>query len=165
MGADLMDYAHMALEALRQVPKMALQRVAEQGLPGSHYLYISFLTRTDGVTLPDFLRQRYPDEMTIVLQHQFWGLEVTEDHFAVTLAFNGRHERLSIPFSAVTAFSDPSVPFGLQFRGPVEGETEGTEEAASTPPQSQDLEGISDSPSEGERKTGEVVTLEQFRKK
>jgi hypothetical protein len=165
MGADLMDYAHMALEALRQVPRMALQRVAEEGLPGSHHLYVSFLTQADGVKLPDFLRQRYPDEMTIVLQHQFWGLEVTEDHFAVTLAFNGRHERLSVPYSAITAFSDPSVPFGLQFRGPVEGQTAGTAEDTSAPPQSGTQHGSLENMPEGERKTGEVVTLEQFRKK
>lgn len=165
MGADLMDYAHMALEALRHVPRMALQRAAEEGLPGGHHLYISFLTQADGVKLPDFLHQRYPEEMTIVLQHQFWGLEVTEDHFAVTLAFNGRHERLIVPFAAMTAFSDPSVPFGLQFREPVEGETAEAMDDAAKPPQAGTLDAASESTPDGERKTGEVVTLDQFRKK
>lgn len=165
MGADLMDYAHMALEALRRVPKMALERVAEEGLPGNHHLYISFLTHADGVDLPAFLSQRYPDEMTIVLQHQYWGLEVTEDRFAVTLAFNGRQERMVVPFAAVTAFSDPSVPFGLQFREPTEEAAAETPEDAAEPPPSEASETAAPGDRPGDRKTGEVVALDQFRKK
>src|SRR5581483_2656542 len=105
----------MTEEALRGVVRQALAVASERGLPGQHHFYLTFRTAHPGVRLADHLRQRHPDEMTIVLQHQFWGLEIGRDEFSVTLSFNGQHERLTIPFAAISAFVDPSVQFGLQF--------------------------------------------------
>ena len=105
----------MVERALRGVLREALGYVAEQGLPGEHHLYITFRTDHPEVDIPDRLRERYPSEMTIVLQYQFWGLEVSQDGFAVTLTFSDVPERLVVPFDAVIAFADPSVRFGLQF--------------------------------------------------
>lgn len=108
-------YDRMVEEALLGVVRRALNAVAEHGLPGNHHFYITFRTDHPDVVLPDHLRQRYPGEMTIVLQHQFWGLEVEEESFQVTLSFNDVPENLVVPFQAVVAFADPSVRFGLQF--------------------------------------------------
>ncbi len=105
----------MVESALRGVMREALARAAASGLPGAHHFFIGFKTRFPGVKLPDSLLEQYSDEMTIVLEHQFWDLEVAEDKFAVTLSFQNRPDRLTIPFEAVTTFNDPSVKFGLQF--------------------------------------------------
>lgn len=115
MSGDPLNYQSLTEDALRGVMRQALKIVAEQGLLGQHHFYLTFRTDLPGVRVADSLKQRHPKEMTIVLQHQFWGLEVTNDFFAVTLSFNGQHERLHVPFSAVSAFVDPSVQFGLQF--------------------------------------------------
>ena len=145
-------------DALRGVVRAALIRANETGLPGNHHFYISFRTGAPGVVVPDFLRARYPEEMTIVLQHQFWGLDVEESQFAVTLSFNKTQQRLVIPFAALTAFADPSVPFGLQFRdGLPAGETTADNGAATA-------EAVRE-PAPAEPKTGEIVTLDAFRKK
>lgn len=109
------DYEQMVQESLRNVIKETLKMVTRNGLPGSHHLYISFKTTYPGVDIPDYLRDDYPDEITIVLQYEFWDLEVAEDHFYVTLCFNDIHERLTIPYGAIVSFVDPSVRFGLQF--------------------------------------------------
>lgn len=111
-----LEYDRLVEKALRTVVRDALQLVAEEGLPGNHHFYITFATTHPGVTLADRLRERYPDEMTIVLQHQFSHLAVSDEGFGVTLSFSGIAEHLEIPFAAVTAFADPSVQFGLQFR-------------------------------------------------
>lgn len=113
--ADPLDYGRMIGAALRGVVRQALQVVADQGLPGEHHLFVSFRTGEPGVVLPAHLRQSYPDEMTIVLQHQFWDLQVDAQAFSVSLRFSGRLERLTVPFEAVTAFSDPSVELALRF--------------------------------------------------
>ncbi len=115
MSGDPLNYQSLTEEALRGVVRQALSTVAQRGLPGQHHFYLTFRTGYPGVQLADSLRERHPEEMTIVLQHQFWGLEVSDRQFAVTLSFNGQHERLLVPFAAVTAFVDPSVQFGLQF--------------------------------------------------
>ncbi len=115
MAGDPLNYQQMTEEALRGVVRQALAVASERGLPGQHHFYLTFRTAHPGVRLADHLRQRHPDEMTIVLQHQFWGLEIGRDEFSVTLSFNGQHERLTIPFAAISAFVDPSVQFGLQF--------------------------------------------------
>ena len=109
------DYASLVEKALLRVVHDVLETVAEHGLPGRHHLYITFRTDHPGVGMDDALQARYPSEMTIVLQHEFWGLEVADDRFAVTLSFNSVSQRLEIPFAAVTVFADPSVEFGLQF--------------------------------------------------
>lgn len=115
MDADFIDYTEMVEAALRGVVREALRTVEQKGLVSDHHFYIAFDTGCPGVELSDHLRARYPDEMTIVLQHQFWGLEVEDQGFQVTLSFAGANERLRIPFEAVTGFTDPSVRFGLQF--------------------------------------------------
>lgn len=111
-----MRYDRLVEEALRSVVRTALTEAATNGLPGDHHFYITFKTQLAGVDIPAFLRQKYEDEMTIVLQHQYWGLKVTEERFEVLLSFNDVHEKLSIPFTAITGFVDPSVKFGLQFQ-------------------------------------------------
>jgi hypothetical protein len=116
MSKDQMHYGRMVDTALRGVVRDMLTRVRESGLPGAHHFYISFRTGDPGVVMPDGLRAKYRDEMTIVLQHQFWGLEVGADYFEVTLSFNKLQQRLHIPFRAMTGFFDPSVQFGLQFQ-------------------------------------------------
>jgi uncharacterized protein len=115
MGEDGLRYDAMVESALRGVVRRALSYAAERGLPGDHHFYVSFHTNHPGVDIPAQLRARYPNEMTIVLQHQFWGLDVGEEAFGVTLSFSDVPERLTIPFSAISAFADPSVRFGLQF--------------------------------------------------
>ena len=115
MSGDPLNYQALTEEALRGVVRQALVTVAQRGLPGQHHFYLTFRTNFPGVQLADSLRDRHPEEMTIVLQHQFWGLEVADKQFSVTLSFNGQHERLVVPFGAVSAFVDPSVQFGLQF--------------------------------------------------
>jgi uncharacterized protein len=112
---DPLNYQVMTEDALRGVMRRALSVVAERGLMGQHHFYLTFRTTYPGVQIPDHLRDRHPEEMTIVIQHQYWGLEVTDTGFKVSLSFNGQQERLIIPFAAVSAFVDPSVQFGLQF--------------------------------------------------
>lgn len=115
MAHGILRYDAMVENALRGVLREALTITAENGLPGQHHFYITFRTRFPGVVIPDYVRARHPDEMTIVLQHQFWGLEVTDEYFEITLSFNRVNERLHVPFAAVCAFADPSAKFGLQF--------------------------------------------------
>jgi uncharacterized protein len=125
MAIDHIRYDLLTQDALRGVIRTVLTDAAVKGLPGEHHFFITFDTRIDGVRMSTRLRASYPEEMTIVLQHQFWDLTVGEDDFVVGLAFNGTPERLHIPFKAVKAFFDPSVQFGLQFA--VDGEaTKGT---------------------------------------
>lgn len=149
---DLLRYDKMVESALRGVVREALARAAANGLPGAHHFYITFRTRSPGIRIPDHLATQYPDEMTIVLEHQFWDLEVTEPCFAVTLSFQNRPERLVIPFESITAFADPAVKFGLQFQAaPAEAEAEAPVPAEAKP--------------EKADKPGEVVALDTFRKK
>lgn len=115
MAADLIRYDLLAQDALRGVVRKVLSDVAARGLPGEHHFFISFDTRGDGVKMSDRLRAKYPEELTIVLQHQFWDLVVHDDHFEVGVSFNGIPERLTVPFAAIKGFFDPSVQFGLQF--------------------------------------------------
>jgi hypothetical protein len=153
MAQDLFDYPKMVETALRGVMREALARAAREGLPGDHHFYIGFRTRGPGVAIPNYLLEKYPDEMTIVLQHQFRGLEVGDRAFSVNLSFSSRSERLTIPFAAVTTFADPSVNFGLQFEVP---ETQPAEGAAALP---------APPGPEPERPAAEIVTLDKFRKR
>jgi hypothetical protein len=159
MPQDLFQYEKMVEAALRGVVRDALQRAAREGLRSAHHFYIGFGTRMAGVVIPDHLHARHPDEMTIVLQHQFWDLDITEHGFSVTLSFQKQLERLVIPFAAVRSFADPSVNFALEFAVPeAERATSGSLpapiEAAPTP---------TDKPTE--KPAGEVVTLDSFRKR
>ncbi|HEX3501229.1 MAG TPA: ClpXP protease specificity-enhancing factor SspB [Stellaceae bacterium] len=126
-----MRYDRMVERALRGVVREAIAVAVAGGLPGAHHFYITFKTGAPGVDIADTLRAKYPDEMTIVIEHQFWELTVTDEAFAVTLSFNNRPERLTIPFAAITAFVDPSVKWGLQFQ-----ETPPSEGVPQTDPQS-----------------------------
>jgi hypothetical protein len=112
------DYESLAQDAMRGVIRTVLARTAKSGLPGDHHFYISFDTQAPGVVLSKRLKDKYPEEMTIVLQHRFWDLAVTEDRFEVKLTFDGIPERLVVPFSALKVFFDPSVRYGLQFEAP-----------------------------------------------
>lgn len=157
MTADLLQFEKLMEDALIQgVVRKALTIFAERGIIGQHHFYITFRTGDPLVSMPDHLRSRYTPEMTIVLQHQFWGLEITDSSFSVTLSFEGKHERLKIPWRALVAFVDPSVQFGLQFtRG---GETP-AEPAKPIPPV------LAPAPAPKPSGDGRVVTLDSFRKK
>jgi uncharacterized protein len=163
MAESWLRYDRMVEQALRGVVRKALSEAGERGLPGDHHFYITFHTDRPGVGIADWLHQQYPQEMTIILQHQFWDLVVEDDRFAITLSFGGRHERLTIPFSALSAFADPSVKFGLQFeanedelqtKGPTTKATRQGESPAPSQPNGDDS-----------RKGADVVALDAFRKK
>src|SRR5262249_20008448 len=156
MAQDLFDYPEMVETALRGVVREALVRTAREGLRGDHHFYVSFRTGARGVVLPDHLLAKYPEEMTIVLQHQFWGLDVREHDFSVTLSFQSRPEQLTIPFAAVASFADPSVNFGLQFAVPAAASRD-------TPPLPAKMP--APEPAETPRPAAEIVTLDKFRKR
>ena len=152
---DEMHYEQLAQDALRGVIRSALERAAlPEGIPGAHHFYITFKTRAPGVSVPPDVMAKYPDEMTVVLQHQYWDLKVEADRFSVMLKFGGMPKVLSMPYTAVTRFYDPSVQFLLQFESPamVEEVPDEPEAEANTPPPTGD-----DGP--------KVVSLDQFRKK
>ncbi len=157
---EILRYDKMVENALRGVVRQAVQEVVEKGLPGDHHFYITFLTDYPGVNIPDYLRERYPGEMTIVLQYQFYDLSVDSEKLSVTLSFNNVQERLVIPLAAVSIFADPSVNFALQFQ-PIGEEFDESDLDI-------DIEGESGGESkkkDDKDKTGEVVSLDQFRKK
>ncbi len=116
MPVDHIRYDILAQDALRGLVRQVLTDAARNGLPGEHHFFISFDTRAEGVKLSPRLREQYPEEMTVVLQHQFWDLKVGEDWFEVGLSFGGVAERLTVPFESITSFVDPSVQFQLQFQ-------------------------------------------------
>jgi hypothetical protein len=133
MPVDHIRYDILAQEALRGVVRRVLIDAAKKGLPGEHHFFITFDTRAPGVRMSDRLRAQHPEEMTVVLQHQFWDLTVAEHAFEVGLSFNGVPERLLVPFDAIKSFVDPSVQFGLQFETAVAGDAASTEGAAPVP--------------------------------
>jgi len=124
MSQDLMNYEQMTQLALRGVVRDAIRRVIrEDGLPGAHHFYITFLTRYPGAEIDEGLAKKYPEEITIVIEHQFWDLQAHADEFEVTLKFGGVPKYLKVPYHAITRFHDPSVGFALQFDPPKEMET------------------------------------------
>ncbi len=161
MAESWLRYDRMVEQALRGVVRKALSEAGQRGLPGEHHFYITFHTDRPGVGIADWLHQQYPQEMTIILQHQFWDLVVEEDRFAITLSFGGRHERLTIPFSALTAFADPSVKFGLQFEAS-EDELQTKTPALKATKQNDATPAAS---GEDAHKGADVVALDAFRKK
>lgn len=168
MAEDLMRYDLLAQEALRGVVRAALRKVIKTGLPGEHHFYIAFDTRYPGVRLSERLDSKYPREMTIVLQHQFWGLQVRDDEFEVELSFDNIPEKLVVPFNAIKGFLDPHVQFGLQFET-VKVEAPAKEPEAPAPAKPA-LAGPATAPepvvaSAEEAETGRVVSLDSFRKK
>src|SRR5947209_8525863 len=132
MATDHIRYDVLARDALRGVLRRVLADAAEHGLPGEHHFFITFISTAEGVRLSPRMLAQYPEEMTVVLQHQFWDLVVTEDGFEVGLSFGGVPERLAVPFTAIKAFVDPSVQFALQFEEIKEAEDAGASEPEST---------------------------------
>lgn len=168
MAEATLDYQRMVHEALRDVVRQALTQVAAEGLPGDHHFLLSFHTGAEGVVVPSFLLDLHPDEMSVVLQNQFWDLEVDRDAFSVTLTFGGRRQRLVIPFASVTAFADPSVPFGLRFEAPGGEQPAAGDDRAAGPADDEtaDQGERPDEPREpGGGGAGSVVHLDRFRKK
>ena len=173
---DLLRYDKMVEAALRGVVREALARTVANGLPGAHHFYITFKTGFDGVEMPASLRAQHADDMTIVLEHQFWDLNVEEDRFGVTLSFAGKPERLVIPFEAILSFADPAVKFGLQFQQVTAANEQPEDQppaaeaptrlekprAAKTARRAKANDKADDKSPE---KSAEVVTLDQFRKK
>jgi len=172
MATDHIRYDVLARDALRGVLRRVLADAAEHGLPGEHHFFITFLSTADGVKLSPRLLAQYPEEMTIILQHQFWDLVVTEDRFEVGLSFGGIPERLVVPFAAIKSFLDPSVQFGLQFE-PSEAVAETPAAklpavpAASALPVATPEEAAAESKDEPAKTSegAEVVRLDRFRKK
>jgi len=187
MTIDHIRYDILTRDALRGVVRTVLEDAARNGLPGEHHFYVAFDTRADGVKLSQRMRAQYPEEMTVVLQHQFWDLVVTEDHFEVGLSFGGVPERVLVPFAAIKSFVDPSVQFGVQFELLVADD--GSENASARPPaEHRPASGVTPMPtpanpppanppaanppaaeqkdgSETPSGGGQVVNLDRFRKK
>ena len=155
---DEMHYELLMQDALRGVIRLALERAAgPEGIPGAHHFYITFKTRAPGVSVPPDILAKYPDEMTVVLQHQYWDLKVEPARFSVMLKFGGMPKVLSMPYTAVTRFYDPSVQFLLQFEVPATVEEIAAEVAAADEPDEPMPPAGGDAP--------KVVSLDQFRKK
>lgn len=161
MTGDRMDFEAMAPGALRALMSTALGEVAVQGLLGDHHFYITYDTRFAGVEMPQSLRAQYPEVITIVLQHEFWDLKVTDEEFSVSLAFNSVPNQLVVPFNAVIGFADPSINFGIQYNAPIP-----SDEAAPAMPDEPAIDSSQDKPAhKPSGKPGEVVALDAFRKK
>jgi uncharacterized protein len=170
MATDHIRYDVLARDALRGVLRRVLTDAAEHGLPGDHHFFITFLSTAEGVKLSPRLLAQYPEEMTVILQHQFWDLIVTEDRFEVGLSFGGIPERLVVPFNSIKSFFDPSVKFGLQFEAVDDA---ATETAATNLPAVPAASGLpvpapatesKDEPAKP-NEGAEVVRLDRFRKK
>jgi hypothetical protein len=136
MDPDKIDYPAILQDALRGAVRQVLEQVAEHGVPGNHQLYVGFRTDFPGVQVPRFLRDQYPEEVTIVLQHQFWALEVTPEDFSVLLSFGGARQQVVVPFAALTAFADPTADFGLRFDAKLSAEASPEPEPAPEPAKS-----------------------------
>jgi hypothetical protein len=186
MSNDLIRYDLLVQDALRGVVRKVLTDAARDGLPGDHHYYVTFRTGAPGVQLSERMRQQYPEEMTIILQHQFWDLVVSETGFEVGLSFSGKAELLKIPFDAVSGFFDPSVQFGLKFEAMGdEEETADAPEAAEpapvekakpqpAPAAARKAEKVKEQPApaqankpepEKPSESGKVVSIDAFRKK
>ena len=168
MGQDHIRYDILAQEALRGVIRKVLSEVSATGsLPGDHHFFITFLTQAPGVRISQHLKSKYPEQMTIVVQHQFWELKVHETYFEIGLSFSDKPEKLTVPFSAVRGFYDPSVNFELEFDVATAEDEEHSAEITAYPVVAEVTE-----ESVGEKKDGEaapaggsVVSLDAFRKK
>ncbi|MEZ5837746.1 MAG: ClpXP protease specificity-enhancing factor SspB [Geminicoccaceae bacterium] len=179
MRQEKIEYGLLVEAALRQVVRDVLGRLMRDEVAQPHHFYITFRTTHSGVVIPEFLLDRYPTEMTIVLQHQYWDLEVGETSFSVTLSFNDKHERLIIPFDAIKVFADPGVEFGLQFTIDVDDDVVDEDHQPIRLERKTDLsvaptdgeDGGDSADADGDRdetqdKSGaEIVALDRFRKK
>ncbi len=174
-GRDLIGYVVLQQEALRGVVRAALKQAAAKGLPGDHHFYITIKTGAAGVTAPKELLAQYPDEMTLVLQHQYWDLAPGETFFSVTLKFGGQPKALSVPYAAITEFRDPSVEYRLRFSAPVDAPQPAAlapkpgSGPAAEPTMEASIEKAPGKPPEKTAAPGaetpKIVSLDQFRKK
>lgn len=161
---SLIPYDEIVQDALRGVVGRVLARIRDEGgLPGGHHFYIAFRTRAPGVSIPRHLLERYPDEMTIVIQHRYWDLVVADDHFSIGLSFNQMPASLVIPYDAIVGFVDPAVNFALQF-APKDGEEPPEPPAGDPEPPAPGSDG-GDGSGDGGGDEGNVVTLDRFRRK
>jgi hypothetical protein len=158
MDPDKIDYPALLQQAMRDIVRRVLEQVAEHGLPGEHHFYIGFRTDAPGVDIPRMVRDQYPQEMTIILQNQFWGLEVTPEAFSVVLSFGGSRQRLLVPFAALTAFADPAADFGLRLESlsPAEDDQEAAPVRVAGEPGEEETE---------EERQGEVLRFDPSRKR
>ena len=187
MAIDHIRYDLLAQDALRGLVRRVLTDAAKSGLPGEHHFSITFRTGDEGVRMSPRLREQFPQEMTVILQYQFWDLKVTDTGFEVGLSFGGVPEKLAVPFTAIKSFFDPSVQFGLQFET-IEVEQDVEQDNADTPPEksatarstenkssvvtpiptpveTEKAEKPGDDEPPGDKPSGEVVRLDRFRKK
>lgn len=178
ISKDWIGYERLVDRAQRSVVREALRHVASGAPMGNHHFYITYDTQADGVVMSDVLRSRYPEQITIVLQNQFWDLKVFENHFEVTLTFNKMPETLSVPFTAMRQFVDPSRKFGLQFGPPPDEQAEGRRPARPAPPPPEPPPAVTPPPATTATSGGDeppepdkppagptVVSLDKFRKK
>lgn len=160
MTKDQINYPLLIDQAMRGVVRDVLRLVQSTGLPGNHHFYVSYSTLHPGVRMSEQLRAKYPKEITIVIQHQFWDFKVEDQQFHVTLSFGGVPEKLTIPFAALTAFADPSIKFGLQFQQSEMFENDSAMSAKIEEPISADV--VFDAAASSEDK---IISLDAFRKK
>ncbi|MGE3149607.1 MAG: SspB family protein [Pseudorhodoplanes sp.] len=171
MAVDHIRYDLLTQDALRGVVRQVLSDTAKHGLVGDHHFYISFSIDAPGVQMSERLRAKYPEEITIVLQHEFWDLAVQEDRFEVGLHFGGIREHLVVPFAAVKGFFDPSVQFGLQFELATQADPQATGSDRSQPVAEEAAKPVPEQPPAADEKadsgqtSAEVVRLDRFRKK
>ena len=183
MTGDQIHYEELAQDALRGVVREVLLRAERDGLPGDHHFYIAFDTQADGVKISKRLKEQYPEEMTVVMQHQFWELKVTDTFFEIQLSFNNIPERLVVPFTAIKVFFDPSVPYGLQFGNAAEISNDETQHVLALPDligENEDMAGVlppshaverfdgdasNDVKDTNDKRSAVIVELDTFRKK
>jgi hypothetical protein len=174
MTKETIDYPGLIDAAMRNVVREALIHVRQFGLPGEHHFFISFQTNYPGVSISPQLKARYPEEITIVVQHQFWDLTIAKDYFSIMLSFNNIPEKLHVPFDALTAFADPSIKFGLQFHGKRPANSDEGEEPVAcpatgrTPHEKPPMAAFEeDAPSKADEAANDekVISLEAFRKR
>ena len=151
---DSINYAHMMQKAMQGLMIDVLKNISKDGLPGNHHYFITFNTQSDGVIIADWIKERYPEEMTIVIQHWFDNLEVNDNNFSITLNFGDNPENLTIPWASVSTFVDPSVEFGLRFEDDNQDQI----------PESK-MVIIDEDDDDDEKKDAEIVSLDSFRKK
>ena len=157
--SETIEYGNLMHRALRRLIKEVLEDVRDNGLPGEHHFFITFDTQHPGVDIADWLMERYPSEMTVVMQHWYDGLEITDDGFAITLNFGDAPEPLYIPFESIQTFVDPSVEFGLRF----ESQSDGEEPIEEAPQEIEDIAEVEADPEDNG--DADVVSLDSFRKR
>jgi hypothetical protein len=162
MASDSLDYAAFVDTGMRGVVREILRQVERTGLPGQHHFFISYRTDFPGVMMSDGLRSKYPEEITIVLQHQYWDMRVEEDLFRVSLSFSNIPEKLVVPFQALTGFADPSTKFGLQFHHHYPDTQDETSPAGGS---LNALAAIAETEIELPQESAKIITLDAFRKK